>query len=398
MQVNNQIETAVREWRTQAQTRIMTIGLILVLPAAINTVVRAINYPQERLLALFFVLIYLGIVWINIRRSMNVQIRGWILMLLIYLTGLFAMVRGGLAGDGRVYLLLLPVLGVVLVDMRCGVLLALLSVLTFVVFGFLAHFGVLERWLIVTENPITYEHWFYDGLVFIAFLGIAVFVLADFYNYLIKTLIAEQENADRLREAHQSLDQINLSLEEKVEQRTSELANANQRLRHMANHDPLTDLPNRILFYKHLDRAIIQAKRGQHKLAVLFIDLDNFKTINDTFGHAQGDLLLKRVADILKGAVRESDTVARLAGDEFVVIVERLSSPQDVITISNKLLEALSQPFTKDDASVELSASIGVSIYPMDGEDPDSLVGQADIAMYRVKHTTKGDFQFFSSH
>jgi diguanylate cyclase (GGDEF)-like protein len=394
--VNSQIEIALREWRVKAQTRMMTIGLILVLPAVIHTVVRAIQNPRERFLAMLFVFIYLGIVWIDIRRSMNVKIRGWILMVLIYLTGLFAMVRGGLAGDGRVYLLLLPVLGVVLVDMRCGILLALLSMSTFVVFGFLAHFDILEGWLIVTDNPVTYEHWFYDGLVFIALLGIAVFVLADFYNYLIKTLIAEQENAERLREAHKLLDQANLSLEEKVEQRTSELADANQRLRYLANHDPLTDLPNRILFYKHLNRTINQARRHQHKLAVLFIDLDNFKTINDTFGHAQGDRLLTRVAKSLQNSMRENDMVARLSGDEFAVIVEKIHSPQDAVIVAKKLLEILSKPFEVDGSDVELSASIGVSIYPMDAEDSDTLVGQADTAMYRVKHTTKGDFQFYT--
>jgi diguanylate cyclase (GGDEF)-like protein len=394
--VENQIETAIKAWRTRAQTRMMSIGLILVLPAVIHTVFRAIGNPRERFLAFLFVLFYLGIALVNSWRDLDVQIRGWVLMLLIYFTGLLAMVRGGLAGDGRVYLLLLPVLGVVLVNKRCGFLLALTSMTTFVVFGFLAHFGVLEHWLIVIDNPITYEHWLYDGLVFIAFLGIAIFVLADFYNYLIKTLVAEYENAARLREAHKLLDQANLRLEDKVKQRTSELAAANKRLQHLADHDPLTGLPNRVLFYRHLENSILQARNHNRELAVLFIDLDNFKAINDTFGHAKGDELLQEVSKSLKSNLRESDTVARLSGDEFAVIVEQIASLQDAIFVARKLLENLSTPFELSDSTVELSASIGISVYPIDGEDPDTLVGQADSAMYRVKHTTKAGFQFYS--
>jgi diguanylate cyclase (GGDEF)-like protein len=301
-----------------------------------------------------------------------------------------------LAGDGRIYLLLLPVLGVVLVNMRCGVLLAFASMSTFIVFGFLAHFGWLERWLIVVDNPVTYEHWLYDGLVFIALLGTAVFVLVDFYNYLIKTLVAEHENAERLSEAHQLLDQTNLLLEEKVKQRTFELADANRRLRRLVNHDPLTGLPNRILFYKHLDNSIIQAQHHGSKLAVLFIDLDNFKQINDSFGHLQGDRLLTKVAERLHKMVRESDTVARLSGDEFAIIIEELSSEQDASVVVKKLTQSLSDPFELGDTKIDLSASIGVSIFPLDGEDADVLVRRADTAMYRVKHSTKADFQFFS--
>jgi diguanylate cyclase (GGDEF)-like protein len=306
-------------------------------------------------------------------------------------------VRGGLAGDGRIYLLLLPVLGVVLVSMGSGILLAIISTLTFIVFGFLAHFGWLERWLIVIDNPVTYEHWFYDGLVFIALLGIAVFVLVDFYNYLIKTLAAEQENAERLREAHQLLDQTNLSLEEKVKQRTFELADANRRLRRLVNHDPLTGLPNRILFYKQLDHSIIQAQHHSSKLAILFIDLDNFKQINDSFGHIIGDRLLTKVAERLQKKVRESDTVARLSGDEFAIIIEELSSEQDASVVITKHIQSLSKPFELDDIKIDLSASIGVSIFPLDGENADVLVRRADTAMYRVKHSTKDDFQFYTT-
>lgn len=394
---NNQIEEALKTWRARAQTRMMMMGLMLVFPAIIHTVVRSIDNPQERSLALVFVFLYLGIVGLYFLRKINVQIRGWALMLLIYLTGVFAMVRGGLAGDGRVYLLLLPVFGVVLVSVRAGIALAFTSTITFIVFGFLAHFGWLEQWLIVVVNPVTYDHWLYDGLVFVALMGTAVFMLVDFYIFLIKTLTAEQENAERLREAHQLLDQTNLSLEEKVKQRTLELADANRRLRRLVDHDPLTGLPNRILFYKHLDNSITQAQHHDSKLAILFIDLDNFKQINDSFGHLLGDRLLTKVAVRLQKSVRESDTVARLSGDEFAIIIEELSSENNASVVVKKLIQSLSKPFELDDLEIDVSASIGVSIFPLDGEDADVLVRRADTAMYRVKHSTKDDFQFYKA-
>jgi len=194
------------------------------------------------------------------------------------------------------------------------------------------------------------------------------------------------------------LDQTNLSLEEKVKQRTSELADANQRLRHLADHDALTGLPNRILFYKHLDHSIVQARHHQRELAILFIDLDNFKSVNDSLGHAQGDRLLKKVAQYLKKNVRESDTVARLSGDEFAVIVNELSFPQDAAIVAEKLLEAISASYKPGDSLVSVTASIGISIFPDDGENADVLVRHADAAMYCVKHADKASFQFYSPH
>jgi diguanylate cyclase (GGDEF)-like protein len=210
-------------------------------------------------------------------------------------------------------------------------------------------------------------------------------------------LIAESQAAERLRETHQLLDQTNLLLEEKVKQRTSELAKANQRLHHLVDHDPLTGLPNRTMFYRHLDHSIIQSRHHQCNLAILFIDLDNFKAINDSHGHIQGDQVLIKVANRFKQNIRESDTVARLSGDEFAIIIEELSSEQDAGFVAQKLIETLSKPFEIGQSKIELSASIGISLFPRDGDDSDALIRQADAAMYRVKHTTKGDFQFHTA-
>jgi diguanylate cyclase (GGDEF)-like protein len=145
-----------------------------------------------------------------------------------------------------------------------------------------------------------------------------------------------------------------------------------------------------------LNASIIQAQRNSRELAVLFIDLDNFKSINDSYGHHQGDLFLVEIAKCLQKNVRESDTVARLSGDEFAIIIEELSTPEDAAVVVQKLIDALSKPIDLDEVEVELSASIGISVFPRDGQNADDLVRCADTAMYRVKHTTKGDYCFYS--
>ena len=155
-------------------------------------------------------------------------------------------------------------------------------------------------------------------------------------------------------------------------------------------------MPKRLLFYDRVDYAISQAKHAQGNLAVVFIDLDNFKTINDTFGHIYGDALLMRIATRFKQRMDENDTVARLSGDEFAIIFGNIQSHQDSVDAARQLLKALAEPFEIDGSKAALSASIGISVYPVDAENADELVRHADTAMYCVKHDTKGDFQFYA--
>ncbi len=393
----NKIDQIMENWRQRVQTRMMIFGATLALPAVLQTISRAIRYPNEWPLSVTLVIFYLGIIALIFVKRINIQIRGWILILLVYLVGFIAMTRGGLWGDGRIYLVLLPIFGVLLVNVSAGITLVILSISTFAFFGFLNHVGILQNWLIVTEIPMPTEIWFYDGLIFATLMITAIVVLVDFYKLLKRTLANEQDTAQHLREAHQLLDQTNVELEAKVKQRTSELAEANQRLYHLANHDSLTGLPNRMLFYKQLETAIHQARSSQEYLAVIFIDLDNFKTINDTFGHIWGDTLLKKAADRFKHRMEENDTLARLSGDEFSIIVGNLPSPNQSSNAAKYLLQALAKPFEIGDSRVTITASIGISVFPMDAENADELVRHADTAMYRVKHTTKGDFQFYST-
>jgi len=174
-----------------------------------------------------------------------------------------------------------------------------------------------------------------------------------------------------------------------------------QRMQQLAYYDVLTGLPNRTLFYDRLKQAMMHAKRSRCSLALLFLDLDNFKELNDHHGHAEGDALLQQVANRLQGAVRSSDTVSRISGDEFTIILSDLQDPGlaslEASKIAEKALTTLSsEPFKLNDITYRLSASIGITIYPQDGEVISELIKHADTAMYQAKSAGKNTFHFFS--
>lgn len=170
---------------------------------------------------------------------------------------------------------------------------------------------------------------------------------------------------------------------------------AEELISYQAYHDILTDLPNRILFKDRLGLAVIQAKRNDAELAVMFVDLDRFKLVNDTLGHVKGDELLQMVASRLKDCLRRGDTLARLGGDEFTVVLPELRDRQDAEIIADKFLESLRHPFFLDGNEVYISASIGIAVYPIDGESIDELLRHADIAMYHVKAQGKNGHSFY---
>jgi diguanylate cyclase (GGDEF)-like protein len=169
-----------------------------------------------------------------------------------------------------------------------------------------------------------------------------------------------------------------------------------QQVEYLAYHDGLTGLPNRSLFSKLLAQSISEAQRYGRRLAVAFLDLDRFKQINDTLGHEAGDQLLQEVATRLKGCVRDSDTVARLGGDEFVVLLPDLADEQQAATVAQKILSAISRPLLLIGQEFRVTASIGISTYPQDGLDEQTLKRNADIAMYQAKAEGKNNFQFYS--
>jgi diguanylate cyclase (GGDEF)-like protein len=175
------------------------------------------------------------------------------------------------------------------------------------------------------------------------------------------------------------------------------LEETQMKLKHLAHHDNLTGLPNRHMFYDHLSKSVARSYRQTKILAVLFIDLDRFKDVNDTRGHAEGDLLLISVARRLAECIRESDIVARIGGDEFVVMLDAIKSAHDAAKVAQKILEAMSKVFVVDDHEHFVGISIGISMYPADGFDVETLIKNADSAMYLAKECGRNNYKFFLS-
>jgi len=157
------------------------------------------------------------------------------------------------------------------------------------------------------------------------------------------------------------------------------------RMSHLAQHDALTGLPNRLLLADRLDRSIAAARRNVSSLAVLFIDLNRFKRVNDSLGHAVGDRVLQSVARRLEAGVRESDTVCRLGGDEFVVLLPEVTCAADAAFSADKLLAAMAEPHQVAGQDLHVTASVGIAVYPADGTDTESLLNEADFALLRAK-------------
>ncbi|MCP3688251.1 MAG: bacteriohemerythrin [Gammaproteobacteria bacterium] len=180
-----------------------------------------------------------------------------------------------------------------------------------------------------------------------------------------------------------------------IGQDISERKRQEKAFEHQANHDSLTGLPNRILMLDRLEHAISQMKRSKKKLALMFIDLDDFKRVNDSLGHHVGDALLVEAAQRLQGAVRASDTVARQGGDEFLILATELRNQSDVEAIAEKILSALGRPFVLNEVPLAISASIGFAFYPDDADDVQLLLSKADAAMYRAKDVGGGAYRYF---
>lgn len=175
----------------------------------------------------------------------------------------------------------------------------------------------------------------------------------------------------------------------------SELRNNEREIRYRAFHDPLTELPNRHLFSDRILTALSRQQRTTTILALLFIDLDGFKYVNDSLGHEVGDLILQEVAKRLKVAVREQDTVARHGGDEFLILLENIAHTTQLCEVADRIMLTLSQPFISQGQEIFMSASVGVSLAPQDGIEPELLIRNADLAMYKAKSAGRNNYQFF---
>ncbi len=201
----------------------------------------------------------------------------------------------------------------------------------------------------------------------------------------------------RLRMTTEELEEHRRTLEQRVKERTEELIKTNAELDKLATHDVLTGLPNRLMFNQLLNHAIKAAQRYERQLSVFFIDLDRFKIINDTLGHEAGDLLLQEIAVRLRLALRAVDVVARMGGDEFVILIEEVNDVNQLTTVARNVLSTVMKPVEIRGQECRVTASIGISIYPKDGEDEQSLMKNADIAMYFTKEKGKNSYQFYSN-
>lgn len=174
----------------------------------------------------------------------------------------------------------------------------------------------------------------------------------------------------------------------------TERVNESERLQYLAHYDQLTETPNRYLLWDRIKHIICQSERNKTSFSLFFIDLDEFKVINDTKGHAYGDRVLVEAAKRLKKSVRKSDTVARVGGDEFVLVLENIASKEQTDKLAKLIIKELSKPFKIKKEQFELSCSIGIAIYPQDGETTDELLSAADMAMYRAKKNGRSTFEY----
>jgi diguanylate cyclase (GGDEF)-like protein/PAS domain S-box-containing protein len=228
---------------------------------------------------------------------------------------------------------------------------------------------------------------------------------------------AESAAAERLAALQATIEQLRADLAERVQMqeqavaaRTAELEAANRRLeaeiaerrqaedraQHLADHDVLTGLPNRRLFEDRVTQALVFSVRNRKLTAVMFVDLDRFKHINDTLGHATGDAMLKEVARRLQDQLREGDTICRLGGDEFVILLPEIRRSSDAAHVAQKIIESVAQPVTLEERDLHITCSIGITVFPDDGRDTETLIRNADAAMYHAKEVGRANYQFFT--
>jgi diguanylate cyclase (GGDEF)-like protein/PAS domain S-box-containing protein len=222
--------------------------------------------------------------------------------------------------------------------------------------------------------------------------------------------ISIYEDITAERAARESLQASRDALERAVAERTAELREANERLQaeisdrrqaetraqHLADHDALTGLPNRRLLEDRLTQALASSQRNRKQTAVMFVDLDRFKVINDSLGHSAGDVVLKEVAERLIKQLRVVDTICRMGGDEFVVVLPEITRASDAAHVAAKILETVSLPFAVEDRELAITPSVGISVFPDDGRDAETLIRNADAAMYHAKETGRANYQFFT--
>ncbi|MCK5640060.1 MAG: GGDEF domain-containing protein [Gammaproteobacteria bacterium] len=313
-----------------------------------------------------------------LHRTNNIELTGSIILtgMIVLLTAII--IHGGINNSGPYWIGVFPILVFLLKGKDKGP------------FWILAMFSILLILMALQAMDIYATPFSIASLAILNASYIGITALTFFYE-LIRT-----RSAEVITRQAQQLQEHNTRLHREIQERTAieaALRESDKRLRHLAHHDPLTGLPNRLLFFDRLNQAVATAKRQRRQVAVLFLDLDKFKPINDKLGHEIGDQLLHDTAERLQHCVRTEDTAARYGGDEFTMILAELGDEKDSISVAKKLIDSLEKPFHIGGHTCRISASIGVAIYPQHGKEPDSLVSWADTAMYRAKKDKKSKYR-----
>jgi diguanylate cyclase (GGDEF)-like protein len=245
-----------------------------------------------------------------------------------------------------------------------------------------------------------YEAPVIDIIIQLALVGILLIAISFYFSLHTAKKISNPilELSNRVRASTNEKDVLcsPIGTNDELEELAHAFDERTLNLQHQAEHDYLTGLPNRILFLDRLNHALKLAKRNQIKLAVLFIDLDRFKEINDSFGHDFGDLLLNYAAESLSSVLRTSDSIARLGGDEFAILIEQFDDETDVVDIAKKILAVFKKSFSLQGHQVYTTCSIGISVYPVHGASSEELLRNADAAMYKAKSEGRNAFQFYT--
>jgi diguanylate cyclase (GGDEF)-like protein len=218
-----------------------------------------------------------------------------------------------------------------------------------------------------------------------------IVVLSDVLNTAIDTHAIADGAADYLLKS--TLDALSL---ERCIRYACERKRTEQRLARQSQHDPLTGLPNRFLFRDRLERAVERTQRSNSKMALLHVDLDGFRRVNESFGHSAGDQLVQLMAQRLAPCVRKTDSVARIGSDEFAIVLEDVRGLPDVVAVANKIVDAMSQPYTIDDTALVLATSIGIAVFPEAGSTPDTLMRNADLARLKAKQLRGSHYHFYT--
>ena len=250
---------------------------------------------------------------------------------------------------------------------------------------------VLKAWFEhQNKHDLFTSKWFALAIALLAvpvFLGIYYLIHAERKNILLQSEVLNSKHQREVLSLH------NIKLEKEISKRKL----SEEKLAYQATHDTLTGLANRSYSLQRLSYAIDSCQRSHKKVLILYIDLDNFKQINDTLGHAAGDIILQQTSERLVNAVRKTDTVARLSGDEFMLIIPDLEDQQQATGLAVKILSLFDQPFEMNEHPFHTSTSIGLALYPDDGDDPETLLKSADMALYRVKDTGRNNFSFYET-